>query len=432
MSMTRRELIKLFGAGIVSNLGIWGASSSAFANSVPHVVIVGGGFGGSTAAKYLRLANASVKITLVEPNKEYITCPRSNDVVVGLMAMSEITLNYDTLRKSYDINIVHDRVVGLEADKKVIVLASGKSIGYDKLIVSPGVDFKYDAVEGWSKAIADTSMPHAWKAGAQTLILKDQVQKMRQGGVFLMVAPANDYRCPPGPYERASLVAEYFQKHNPRAKVVILDAKDSFSKDKAFKKGWERLYGYGTDRSLIDWVSASNGGRVTRVDARTNTVYAQGGAVTADAVNFIPEQKAADLAVKMGLVDATGWCPINRTTFESLLVKDVYVLGDATSADSMPKSGYSASSQAKVCVQAISDQLSGKPVGIPSMINVCYSLVGQNYGISSTDIFKVIDGKIDRLPSSAVSSITDSPAQPLLEAIYQRNWHRTFIDDSFA
>lgn len=432
MSMTRRELIKALGAGAVANLGLWGVASEAYAKNAAHVVIVGGGFGGTTAAKYLRFADAKVKITLIEPNKEYLTCPRSNDVIAGHMEMHEITFTYDAIRSQYGVNVIHDSVVGFDAGKKQLTLAGGKKLRYDQLIVSPGIDFKYDAVEGWSKEVAESTMPHAWKAGSQTLMVRDQVQKMREGGVWVMVAPPNPFRCPPGPYERASLVAEYFQKHNPKAKVIILDAKDGFTKDTPFKKGWERLYGYGSDNSLIDWVSLSNGGRVTRVDAKTNTIYTEAGEFKADAVNFIPAQQAGALAFQMGLTDASGWCPVDRHTFESLLIKDVYVLGDASIADTMPKSGYAASSQAKVCVQAIADRLAGKAPGVPSMINVCYSLVGQDYGVSIADIFKVIDGKITKLPASGVSPITESPAQPLLEAIYQRNWHRTFVNDTFA
>ncbi len=214
--------------------------------------------------------------------------------------------------------------------------------------------------------------------------------------------------------------------------MIILDPKDSFTKDVPFKKGWERLYGYGTPNSRIEWVSAAQGGKVRRVDAASRTVHAEAGAFQADVINYIPPQRAGTLAFRMGLTNREGWCPVNRRTFESTIVPDVHVIGDAAVADAMPKSGYSANSQAKVAAQAIADLLAGRAPGEPAMINVCYSLVGQDYGVSIADIFKVVDNRIIKLPASGVSPVTDSPAQPLLEAIYQRNWHRTFINDCFA
>jgi sulfide dehydrogenase [flavocytochrome c] flavoprotein subunit len=429
--MNRRELIKaLSAAGALSLLG-----QSAFAavrSKTAHVVIVGGGIGGATAAKYLRLAAPDVKITLVEPVKRFITCLRSNDVAVGHMTMDDITFTYDALRSKYKINVIHDRVIGFDPDKKTVQLDAGKTLGYDKLIVSPGIDFIYGDVEGYDRETAETAMPHAWKAGPQTLLLKKQLEAMPEGGRFLMVAPPNPFRCPPGPYERASLIAEWFQKHNPKAKVIILDHKDAFTKDVPFKKAWERLYGFNTPDSMIEWIPAAKGGKPKRVDAANMSVTAEAGTFKADVINYIAPQRAGTIAFRMGLTNRDGWCPVNRRTFESEIVKDVHVIGDACVGDAMPKSGYSANSHAKVAVQAIADMLNGKVPGEPSMINVCYSLAGQDYGVSIADIFKVVDNRIVKLPASGVSPITDSPAQPLLEAVYQRNWHRTFANDCFA
>jgi sulfide dehydrogenase [flavocytochrome c] flavoprotein subunit len=348
------------------------------------------------------------------------------------MTMDDITFTYDALRSKYKINVIHDRVIGFDPNKKTVQLDAGGNLGYDKLVVSPGIDFIFGDVEGYTREAAETTLPHAWKAGPQTLLLKKQLEEMPEGGTFLMVAPPNPFRCPPGPYERASLVAEWFQKHNPRAKIVILDHKDAFTKDVPFKKAWERLYGYNTPDSMIEWIPAAKGGKPKRVDAANRTVIAEAGTFKADVVNYIAPQRAAPLAFRMGLTNRDGWCPVNRRTFESEIVKDVHVIGDACVGDSMPKSGYSANSQAKVAVQAIADMLNGKTPGEPSMINVCYSLAGENYGVSIADIFKVVDNRIVKLPASGVSPITDSPAQPLLEAVYQRNWHRTFVNDCFA
>jgi sulfide dehydrogenase [flavocytochrome c] flavoprotein subunit len=397
-----------------------------------HVVILGGGIGGATAAKYLRLAAPDIRITLVEPMKRFITCLRSTDVIVGHMGLEDITFTYDALRAKYGIQVIHDRAVGFDPDKKIVQLLDGKPLGYDRLIVSPGVDFIYGDTEGYTREVAETIMPHGWKAGPQTLLLKKQLEAMPQGGTYVMVAPPVPYRCPPGPYERASLVAEWMGKHNPRGKVIILDPKDSFTKDVPFKKAWERLYGYNTPASRIDWVAGAKGGKVLKVDAANMAVVAEAGSFKADAVNYIPPQRAGTLAFRLGLTNREGWCPVNRRTFESEIVPGVHVIGDAAVADAMPKSGYSANSQAKVAVQAIADLLQGKQPGEPAMINVCYSLAGENYGVSIADIFKVVNNRIVKLPASGVSPITDSPAQPLLEAIYQRNWHRTFASDCFA
>jgi sulfide dehydrogenase [flavocytochrome c] flavoprotein chain len=427
--MNRRELLKALGA---SALLLPASALAKTRNKTAHVVIVGGGIGGATAAKYLRLAAPHVQITLVEPVKRFITCLRSTDVIVGHMSLDDITFTYDALRAKYRVNVIHDRVVGLNPDKKTVQLLNGKPLSYDRLIVSPGVDFIQGDVEGYNREVSETVMPHGWKAGPQTLLLKKQLEAMRQGGTYVLVAPPLPYRCPPGPYERASLVAEWFQKHNPKAKVIILDPKDSFTKDVPFKKAWERLYGFNTPNSMIEWVPAAQGGKMLRLDAASKTLVAEAGSFKADAVNYIPPQRAGTLAFRMGLTNREGWCPVDRRTFESSIIKDVHVIGDAAIADTMPKSGYSANSQAKVAVQAIADLLAGKTPGEPAMINVCYSLAGQDYGVSIADIFKVVDNRIVKLPASGVSPITESPAQPLLEAVYQRNWHRTFANDCFA
>ncbi|MEW6415735.1 MAG: FCSD flavin-binding domain-containing protein [Pseudomonadota bacterium] len=429
--MNRRELLRALGAA--SALSLLGRPAfAATRNKTAHVVIVGGGIGGATAAKYLRFAAPDVKITLVEPVKRFVTCLRSNDVAVGHMTLEDITFTYDALRSKYKINVIHDRVIGFDPDRKTVQLDAGGSVAYDKLLVSPGIDFIFGDIEGYTREAAETTMPHAWKAGPQTLLLKKQLEAMPQGGTFLMVAPPNPFRCPPGPYERASLVAEWCQKHNPKAKVIILDHKDAFTKEVPFKKAWERLYGFNTPNAMIEWIPAAQGGKPKRVDVDRMTVIAEAGAFKADVINYIAPQRASPIAFRMGLTNREGWCPVNRRTFESEIVRDVFVIGDAAVADAMPKSGYSANSQAKVAAQAIADQLAGRTPGEPSMINVCYSLAGENYGVSIVDIFKVVDNRIVKLPASGVSPITDSPAQPLLEAIYQRNWHRTFANDCFA
>ncbi|MDA3807671.1 MAG: FCSD flavin-binding domain-containing protein [Thiomicrorhabdus sp.] len=431
--VTRRDLIKLFGASAVAASGIFGASSQAFAKSAAHVVILGGGIGGSTFAKYLRFADADVKITIIEQYPEYITCLRSNDVIAGMHTLDELTFNLETIKSKYHVNVVIDTVVGADFNKKTVRTAKGDNFSYDKLVVSPGIDFKFEDYEGYDAELAATDFPHAYKAGPQTLKLREQMLNMRQGGTAIIAPPQNPFRCPPGPYERASFFAEYFKKHNPTAKLIVLDPKERFTKDVPFKKAWERLYGYKSDNALIEWVAGSEGGRVVRLDAATKTVETDGGDFKADLINIIPNQRAGVLAQKLGLTNASGWCPIDRYSMESELHKEVYVLGDSAIADAMPKSGFSANSQAKVCAKAVADTLKGKNLEDPVYANVCYSLAGENYGVSIAAVYEVRDGLIQPKGESAgVSEVTELTAQPILESVYQKNWQRQFVKDVFS
>ncbi len=431
--INRRDLIKLFGAAAVAGSGIFGASKQAYAKSAAHVVILGGGVGGSTFAKYLRFADPDVKITIVERYPEYITCLRSNDVIVGMHTLDELTFNLETIKSKYNVNVVIDHVAGADFDKKTVTTHKGTVLQYDRLVVSPGIDFKFEDYDGYTAEMAADKFPHAYKAGPQTLELRRQLLAMPQGGTAIISPPDNPFRCPPGPYERASFFAEYFKKHNPTAKLLVLDPKKRFAKAKAFKKGWERLYGYGSDNALIEWVSGPKGGKVTALDAKNMTVTTTHGEVKADLINIIPNQRAGKLAQDLGLTNQTGWCPIHPETMESKLHKGVYVLGDSAIAFAMPKSGYSANSQAKVCARAIADELKGQHPGTALFANVCYSLVGENYGISVSGIYEVRDGKIQKKGQSfGISPITEKPGQPILEAVYQKNWQREFVKDVFS
>ncbi|QAB15827.1 NAD(P)/FAD-dependent oxidoreductase [Hydrogenovibrio thermophilus] len=431
--ITRRDLIKVFGAAAVAGTGIFGASNKAYAKSAPHVVVLGGGVGGSTFSKYLRFADPDVKITIIEQYPEYITCLRSNDVIVGMHTLDDLTFNLNTIKSKYNVNVVIDKVVGADFDKKTVRTEKGHSFQYDKLVVSPGIDFKFEDYEGYNAELAAGDFPHAYKAGPQTLKLRDQLFGMRKGGVAIIAPPQNPFRCPPGPYERASFFAEHFKNFNPTAKLIVLDPKERFTKDVPFKKAWERLYGYKTDNALLEWIPGSDGGKVVGLDAKNKTVLTEFGEYKADVINIIPNQRAGKLAQKLGLTDRSGWCPIDRNSFESTIHKEVYVLGDSSIADAMPKSGYSANSQAKVCAQAVADTLKGNQLQKAIYSNVCYSLAGQNYGVSIAAIYEVRDGLIQPKGKSAgVSPITDKPAQPILEAVYQKNWQREFVKDVFS
>lgn len=392
------------------------------------VVVIGGGFGGATCAKYLRRLEPSLQVTLVERNRSYATCPFSNLVLGGLRDMSAITHDYEGL-KGQGIEVIHNDATGVDPVKRRVDLEGGRTLQYERLIVAPGIDLRWDAVEGYDQAASEL-LPHAWKAGPQTTLLRQQIEAMNDGGSMIIAAPGNPYRCPPGPYERASLIAHYFGHHKPRSKILILDAKDKFSKQGLFTQGWEQLY-----PGMIEWVAGSEGGLVDSVDPGSRTLYTEAGFTehSADVVNFIPPQQAAAIAHRADLVDETGWCPIDQLTFESSRQPGIHVLGDAAIAGAMPKSGFSANSQAKVCAAAVVTSLAGESLPQPSYANTCYSLVGPDYGISVSGVYRLIDGKIGGVESAGGLSPIDAGADVRAkEADYASGWYASIVMDSFG
>lgn len=424
MNMNRRQFVRT--ASITALLPLAGVSLTACAEKrtgPARVAVIGGGFGGATVATYLKKYNPAMEVTLIEAKTSYMTCPGSNWYLAGLRDEASVTHNYDGLKKR-GINVVHDTVSAVDTDARSIKLASGGSLAYDKVVVSPGIDFKWGAIEGITKENAEKT-PHAWQAGAQTNLLKSQIEGMRQGGTFVMVAPPNPFRCPPGPYERVSMVAHYFKQHNPTAKILILDQKDAFSKQGLFVQGWNELYG-----DMIEWVAAKDGGKVSKVDANAMVVHADYGDVKADVINAIPAQKAAPLAFAMGLTNDSGFCPVDMKTFESTIKKDVYVIGDACIAGTMPKSGHSASSQGKICAAAVVNALAGKSTPEASHVNTCYSLVSDKYGISVAGVYNLQDGKIAEIKGSGGVSPMDADANfRQMEANYALGWYASITHD---
>ncbi len=418
---TRRDVLKLAGAATVASM----APHIASAQAAGRVVVIGAGFGGATAARYLR--RAGVDVTLVEQNSSYSTCPFSNTVLGGFNNISAVTHGFGGLRRE-GVNVVRARVSGIDPDAKNITLDGGDTIDYDRLVVSPGIDFKWDAIDGYDEAAAEI-MPHAWKAGPQTNILRRQLEAMPDGGVVAIAPPANPFRCPPGPYERASLIAHYLKKEKPRSKILILDAKDSFSKKGLFEAGWAELY-----PGLIEWVPFSEGGNLARVDTDTMTVYTDFDTHKVDVANIIPPQRSNRLVDTAGLADGGDWCPINQTTFESTVHANIHVLGDASIAGRMPKSGFSANSQAKVCAAAVVALLRGGEPPSPSFINTCYSLVSPDYGISVAAVYRIIDdGTIAPVEGAGGVSPSDAPASTrALEADYARGWYASITSDMFG
>jgi sulfide dehydrogenase [flavocytochrome c] flavoprotein subunit len=421
MSMlTRRGFVKLTGG--VAAAGMAGFPFIAKANK-HKVVVIGGGYGGAIAAKYIRKADPSIEVTLVEKNAQYVSCPLSNPVLIGLRDISVQTWGYDGL-KAHGINVIHDEATAIDPTKKSVTLKGGQNLDYDKLIVSPGVSFKWGAIEGYDEA-ATEKMPHAWKAGPQTLALKQQIENLKDGENIIIVPPPDPFRCPPGPYERASLLGYHLQKHKPKSKVLVLDPKDKFSKFGLFKGGWEHF------KYPIEWVPGGEGGKVTRVDPATLTVYTEMDEHKGGVVNVIPAQHAGHIAHVADLVDDSGWCPVNLKTFESSKHKDVYVIGDASIATGLPKSGYSANSEAKVAAAAIVATLSGKEPGDPSYVNTCYSLIHPDYGISVAIVKDFKDGKINQL-SSGLSPTKASDSFRKQEAMFAESWYQSIMTETFS
>lgn len=430
-TLNRRQFLKA-SAGLAAVSAVGMPYLSHADSKGGHVVIIGGGAGGTIVAKYLRKTDPTIQVTLIEKNADYHTCFMSNEVIGGDRSIDSLKFGYDALAKQ-GVKILTEEATAIDATTKTVTTASGTTLKYDRLVVSPGISLVYEGIEEYSKEVAE-KMPHAWNAGAQTTLLRKQLEAMKNGGVVIVTAPPNPYRCPPGPYERVSQIAHYLKKHKPKSKVLLFDAKDSFPKQGLFIQGWTKLYGYGTDKSLLEWRPAAEQGKVIRVDASEMSIYA--GELedkhTADVINVIPPQKAGKIAIDSGLTDATGWCPVDKRTFESTLHKDVYVIGDAAITE-MPKSAYSANSQAKVCVVAIVTSLQGKEMIEPSYVNTCYSIVGEDYGISVAALFKLKEGALVSIEGSGGVTPSDaSPEHLRREVIYAHSWFKNITVDMFS
>lgn len=418
---SRRQWLKQVGQTTAAGAVLLSIPSYARPASA-QVVVVGGGFGGATAARYIKRRDPSIHVRLIEPAKTFYTCPFSNLYLGGLRRFEQQAHSYDDLR-AQGIEIIHDIATAVDPDKKTVQLAQGASLTYDKLLLSPGVDMRWHALEGYDEAAAELA-PHAWKAGAQTQLLKKQLDAMPDGGTFILVAPENPFRCPPGPYERVSMVAHYFSQHKPKSKILILDAKDAFSKQALFQDAWQHIYG-----DMIEWVPMSQGGRVIRVDAKQRLVETEfGDQHQADVLNVIPPQQAAQIAHQSGVADQSLWVPIDPTTFASQHIPDVYVVGDATIASPMPKSGFAANTQAKVAAAAIVNALSGQAPAEPSFTNTCYSLIAPDYGISVGHLYAVNNNQL--VEASGGVSPRDADADfRRREAQYGAAWYEAISLD---
>jgi len=405
-------------------LGAAAIRAHAVAQASPRIVVVGGGFGGATCARELQRGGFSV--TLVEPNPVYTACPLSNGVLAGLRTLEAQQFRLDAIERT-GIRIVLQRAVQVASQDRRVVLTDGSTLDYDRLVLSPGIDVRFDALPGYDEAAAAV-LPHAWKAGEQTTLLRRQLEAMDDGGTVVISAPSNPFRCPPGPYERASLIAHYLKAKKPRSKLLILDSKDSFSKQRLFQAAWQALY-----PGIIEWVPLSSGGKVIEVDAGTRTLVTDFGRHTGDVVNVIAPQRAGQIAQEARVADRSGWCPIDPVTFESRLQPNIHVIGDASIAGGMPKSAFSANAQGKVCAAAIASLLRGEAPVEPKLINTCYSLVAPDYGISVAGVYRPVKGVLTDVEGAGGTSPMDAPPSfRAQEAVYAEAWFQTITAEVFG
>jgi len=419
---TRRKFL----SGGVAAAGAALLPAPVLAQATARIVVLGGGFAGAACARALRRVDPRFQVTLVEPNPIFTACPFSNAVIAGLRSIEAQRFGYDAIRKE-GITVALEQATAVDTQARRVTLGGGKALDYDRLVLAPGIAIRWNALPGYDEAAAAV-MPHAWLAGDQTLLLRRQLEAMPDGGTVVISAPANPFRCPPGPYERASLIAYYLKKTKPRSKLIVLDAKDSFSKQRLFEAAWRQLY-----PELIEWVSLSNGGKVVSVDVKTRTLVTDFDSYKADVANVIPPQRAAEIAQLADVADGTGWCPIDPVTFESRLQPNIHIIGDAAIAGAMPKSAFAANAQAKVCADAVAALLRGDAPSPPKLINTCYSLVAPDYGISIAGVYHPAGGQIADVEGAGGVSPIDAPADfRALEAAYAEAWFRTITAQTFG
>ena len=423
MRITRRGLLASALAGSAAS----SLSSPAVAQGAAgRVVVIGGGFGGSTCARFLKALDPRLDVTLVEANATFIACPFSNEVIVGLRELQEQEFGYDGLRKA-GVTVAIQSASGVDASARSVTLGDGTKLPYDRLVLSPGIDINWSGLPGYTQAVAER-MPHAWKAGAQTLLLRRQLEAMPDGGTVVISAPANPFRCPPGPYERASLIAWYLKTRKPKSKLIVLDAKDVFSKQRLFQNAWKALY-----PDTLEWVSLSSGGKVNAVETDSMTLVTDFNRFKADVANVIPPQKAGEIAAIAGVADRSGWCPIDPVNFESKLQPGMHVIGDAAIMGAMPKSAFAANAQAKACAAAVVRLLAGEKPVEPRLLNTCYSIVQPDYGISVAGVYRPEkDLFVDIEGAGGVSPLDALAATRVAEAQYAHGWYKTITRETFG
>jgi sulfide dehydrogenase [flavocytochrome c] flavoprotein chain len=398
----------------------------ALAQGQPRIIVVGGGFAGATCARELKRLVSGARVMLVEANPTFTACPFSNGVITGLRELRAQQFNYEALG-SLGINLVYLPATKIDPQARTVTLRDGTALPYDRLVLAPGVDFRWGSPAGYDEA-ASERMPHAWKAGEQTLLLRRQLEAMDDGGLVAISAPPNPMRCPTGVYERASLIAFYLKARKPRSKLIILDAKDSFPKQRLFQAAWQQLY-----PGLLEWVPLSNDGKVVSVEPATNTLVTDFAQHKAAVANVVPPQKAGAVAAVAGVADRTGWCPIDPATFESSLQRNIHVIGDAAISGAMAKSAFAANAQGKACAAAIATLLSGETPPAGKLINTCYSLVAPDYGISIVGVYQAVNGQYVDVEGAGGTSPMDAPREThAAEANSAKAWFRTITAEVFG
>lgn len=419
MSLNRRTFLGTGAAALTLSAPMLRAAGK------PRVVVVGGGAGGATAARYIaKDSKGAIDVTLIEPSRTYYTCFFSNLYLGGFRSLDSLAHTYGGMAAEHGINVVHDWATGVDRDAKTVALAGGSSVPYDKLILSPGIDFVEGAVPGWDTSVQHL-MPHAYKAGTQSELLKRQIEAMPEGGTYAMVAPPNPYRCPPGPYERISMVAHYLKEHNPKAKIIIADPKPKFSKQALFEEGWQKHYA-----GMVERLGPDFGGENVSVDAAAMEINVDGEIIKADVVNVIPAQKAGHICAAAGLTEGN-WAPVDGHTMVSRMDENIHILGDATNQGDMPKSGYSANSQAKVAAMAVRGALTDSRVFPAKFSNTCWSLIAPEDGVKVGASYKATDEKIAKV-DGFISQIGEDA--DLRKATYEESlgWYEGITADMFG
>ena len=411
------------GAGAVA--GSLAMPSLSLGQGKPKVVVIGGGAGGATAARYIaKDSKGEIDVTLIEASKQYYTCFFSNLYLGGFRDYASIGHSYDGLAVNHGVNVIHDWAMSVDGSAKTVKLASGATVSYDKLILSPGIDMKYESVPGYSIDAQD-SMPHGWKSGSQVQLIKAQVEAMKEGGTFLMVPPPNPYRCPPGPYERISMIAHILKEKNPTAKILVIDPKEKFSKQSLFMEGWDTHYS-----GMVEWIGADFHGGIKNVNPDTLEVETEDETFKGDAASVVPGQRAGAIAAAAGVTDGD-WAPIIPATMASKADPNIHVLGDASVASAMPKSGFSANSQAKVAANAIRGELTGSKVFPARFANTCWSLIATDDGVKVGANYKAGDEKIEVVDKFISKTGEDSA---LRKATYEESegWYSGITSDMFS
>ena len=421
-TVSRRALLRLGAAASAAAV----YPTPSIGQNTPRVVVVGGGFAGANCARALKSMNPNYSVTLVVDGETYTAFPLSNAVLAGLRPLTAQQFGYEKIAAA-GVEIAAGRVIGIDPQAKTVRLGDGRSIPYDRLAIAPGIDVKFDAIKGYNEAAAEI-MPHAWTNGAQVALLAKQLEAMPEDGVVVISAPVAPLRCPLGPYERASMIAFFLKTRKPNAKLIVLDSKDSFILQKQFEAAWAELY-----PGLIEWVGLSQGGNLTEVDVASKTLITDFESYKADVANVIPPQRAAQITSTAGVADRTGWCPVDPITFESQLVPNIHVIGDAAIAGAMPKAASAASAEGRICAAAITELLQGKTPQPRELGSSCYSLIAPDFALAIGDKYRPTDGQFMEVEGNAASTPADAtPEQHAQEAKSADAWFAATTRETFG